>query len=129
MINEYKSKYPEIVVDRTVNSPNDNQIVRLTLEQYYDLLHHTHNASDIIGTIDVDEAKLKELNDKLDEAIARVNELQQKVNSVSVQTNNLESNVTTLDTKVQTIDKYVENNGFVIDFDPSKPGIQGPDES
>ena len=46
---DYQSKYNEIVTDNRANSPISNKIVTLTLEQYYDLLHHTHKISDIIG--------------------------------------------------------------------------------
>ena len=47
-MDKYQSKYNKIVMDNQENSPNSNIVVRLTLEQYYDLLHHTHKISDII---------------------------------------------------------------------------------
>ena len=47
---EYQSKYPEIVMDNDTNSGASSMTYPITIEQYYDLLHHTHNASDIIGS-------------------------------------------------------------------------------
>ena len=45
-----KNKYPEIVIDKRENAVNgNNATIRLTVEDYVDLLHHTHKASDIIG--------------------------------------------------------------------------------
>ena len=42
------SKYPKIVVDKEKNSPID-LTMRLSSEQYYDLINHTHDISDIVG--------------------------------------------------------------------------------
>ena len=40
-------KYPKIVVDESINSPI-NMMNMLTVERYYDFVHHTHKMSDII---------------------------------------------------------------------------------
>ena len=52
-------KIPEIIVSNTEDSINGGNLVyKLTLEEFYDLMHHTHKASDIIiegqGTDQID---------------------------------------------------------------------------
>ena len=44
------SKYPKIIMDERKSTPVSMN-ARLTVEQYHDLLHHTHNLSDIIKDI------------------------------------------------------------------------------
>lgn len=38
----FNSKYPEIVIDTTNQMPNPHMKKTLTIEEYYDLFHHTH---------------------------------------------------------------------------------------
>ena len=58
MDKSHLSKYPEIEIDKIPNSTNSNMTFPITIEQYYDLMHHTHKASDIIiegqGTDQID---------------------------------------------------------------------------
>jgi len=46
IINVKESVYPEIVVDKAGNTSNGNLKYNLTVEEYYDLLHHTHSSAD-----------------------------------------------------------------------------------
>lgn len=43
-----KSKYPKILIDTTKQSAIPNGKHSLTVEEYYDIMHHTHNLSDIV---------------------------------------------------------------------------------
>ena len=43
MPKKYTSKYPAIVKDTNTNSANDAMIKKITVEEYYDLTHHTHS--------------------------------------------------------------------------------------
>ena len=47
------SKYPKIVVDESINTPI-NMMNTLTVERYYDFVHHTHKMSDIIRDVNID---------------------------------------------------------------------------
>jgi seryl-tRNA synthetase len=111
MNNQYSSEYPEIVIDQTTNSPNSNMSIRLTVEQYHDLLHHTHKVVDLVGNDKVasteDVAELKESSTKLSESIST-----------------LESKLEELSNKLNT---YIENDIGVLDYDATKPGIQDED--
>lgn len=49
LFNLNPSKYPEIIIDKTRNSVlNANKI--LSLEEYNDLMHHTHDISSLIAS-------------------------------------------------------------------------------
>ena len=50
------SKYPEIVIDKDTNLINPNGFFNLTFEQFYDLMHHTHAAEDIVGESEQQES-------------------------------------------------------------------------
>lgn len=95
---DYQSKYNEIVTDNRANSPISNKIVTLTLEQYYDLLHHTHKISDIIGgtTGGGGSATDPELVNKIEELTKKVNEL------TVAQTKNTES-ISQINTKLEKV--------------------------
>ena len=50
MSNMYTSKYPTIVTDKRINSVNESLQKKLTIEEYYDLTHHTHNIDHLISS-------------------------------------------------------------------------------
>lgn len=85
---EYTSKYPEIVTDREMNSPN-NPPVSITVEQLYDLYHHTHKLSDLIGSSDIDDpdgsivATVSSLKNDVDELVRSVSESDTKIEEIS----------------------------------------------
>lgn len=83
-MDKYQSKYNEIVMDNQENSPNSNIVVRLTLEQYYDLLHHTHKISDIIGGTNEDGSPANpQISKQIEEINKKIEELNNKVNNMS----------------------------------------------
>lgn len=113
MSQQYTGKYPKIITDESTNSPNQNMYVRLTVEQYYDLLHHTHNASDIIGINNegsvepTDSETIQELQSTVETLTETVTTLQNAIGDIS-----------------EKIDKYIEEDIGIADYDATKPGIQ-----
>lgn len=78
----YQSKYNEIVMDKQENSPNSNMVVTLTLEQYYDLLHHTHKISDIIGGTNEDGSPANP------EVARQIEDINEKIEKLSIKIDN-----------------------------------------
>ena len=72
MDKSHLSKYPEIEIDKIPNSTNSNMTFPITIEQYYDLMHHTHKASDIIiDNLNTNIQELKETTEKQNEIIVK----------------------------------------------------------
>ena len=68
--NIHTSKYPEIVIDNQSNSVNSNMTFPITIEQFYDFMHHTHKASDLIfeggdGGGSISDAVVQQINTKI----------------------------------------------------------------
>lgn len=122
----YISKFPEIVIDRKFNSPNA-QTANITVEQYYDLMHHTHKASDLLGgdgssqgggISEEDKKTIQELKTKIEELTTTINEQQKLIETQNRAISSLEDSVKTIG----------ETAGFdIADWDVTKPGIQGPE--
>ena len=92
MDKSHLSKYPEIEIDKIPNSTNSNMTFPITIEQYYDLMHHTHKASDIIiegqGTDQIDNIIIDNLNTNIQE----LKETTEKQNEIIVkQTKSIET--------------------------------------
>ena len=106
---DYQSKYNEIVTDNRANSPISNKIVTLTLEQYYDLLHHTHKISDMSGgTTGGGSAADPELVSKIEELTKKVNEL------TAAQAKNTES-ISQINTKLEKVNTDTPLNVVIDD--------------
>lgn len=103
--------YPEILIDKQTNLPNPDGYFKLTFEQYYDLLHHTHNIADIPGaesseTIQALKQRINEMEEALDALTIKYNELKEKADSIAEQ---------------------IESEVDIADWDVTKPGIQDAD--
>ena len=62
------SKIPRIITDPNTNVNLVNMKFQMTLEKYHDLLHHTHNFSDLVGEdgpMEDIHNQLKEINDNI----------------------------------------------------------------
>ncbi len=44
---DIKDKYPKIIIDEEKQAINPSMKYPLTVEEYYDLLHHTHDMSSL----------------------------------------------------------------------------------
>ena len=117
IIHAFRSKYPEIVVDKNPNSIiADKMIKKLTVEEYYDIMHHTHTSSDITGG---------------EEAGATITQMQTKVEELNTLVTEMETVIQTQDEAIKTLEKTIEeirevvtNATTVADWDVTKPGNQ-----
>ena len=88
-----QSKYPEIIIDKDNNSVNKDHNIVLTVEQYYDLLHHTHNTSDIIGsessmqTISEVQENILQLKNTIASLKLSIDEIKQQLNDMNEDVN------------------------------------------
>lgn len=111
--NMHTSKYPEIVIDNQSNSVNSNMTFPITIEQFYDFMHHTHKASDLIfeggdGGGSISDAVVQQINTKISDMDDKIKE-QQKVIEAQKKT------IADLDKKLQD---YIDNNIHVdVDTD------------
>lgn len=72
--NRYQSKYSRITQDPAYQSVNPHMKKDLTIEEYYDLLHHTHE-----GMANADET-----NAKIEELQQVINELKNEITKIKV---------------------------------------------
>lgn len=92
----YSSQYPKIVMDTNINSVNDSLAKKLTVEEYYDLLHHTHTVSSLIGSVGGGDVSYDGITDIVNTLSDTVNSL---VNTVQIQQetiNELKSQINSL---------------------------------
>lgn len=93
-MNNFKSKYPKVIVDNINNSVNEGLKKIVTIEEWYDLTHHTHD----ISTLSSDEG-----GTSYDELVAMVVELQAAIKEIKAE---------------------IANMASVKDWDLDTPGIQ-----
>ena len=110
MNNMHTSKYPEIVIDNQSNSVNSNMTFPITIEQFYDFMHHTHKASDIIiegqGTDQIDNIIIDNLNTNIQE----LKETTEKQNEIIVkQTKSIETLTKQVKDMQDTIDSMSQD--------------------
>lgn len=115
MAKQYVSKYPAIVMDKSANSANESLKKTLTVEEYYDFLHHTHDASSLV----VDEDGMT-----YDQMQTTITELKQTINDLNTIIKKLESDNTELKRSIENINKEISNMASVSDWDVETPGNQ-----
>lgn len=115
---KYQSKYPEIIVDKDQNSPNMHPVV-LSVEQLYDLMHHTHKLSDLIS----------DGGDKpgQDEDQTPVQQLTTKVESLSAVVETVNTEIASINSEIEELKVASESTMSITDWDVTKPGIQDID--
>ena len=88
MAERYTSKYPTIVIDQRTNSVNESMIKKITVEEYYDLKHHTHSISDLAvddGGISYDQ--MQTMITEMSTTINQLNDIIQQQNNTIKQFN------------------------------------------
>ncbi len=91
----YSSQYPKIIMDTSTNSVNDSLAKKLTVEEYYDLLHHTHTVSSLIGSVGGDASYdgitniVNTLSDTVNSLVNTVQIQQETINELKAQLNSL----------------------------------------
>lgn len=109
----FESKYPEIVIDKDPNSPNSRMIHNLTVEQYYDLMHHTHEN---IGTGDPSaDSTYKEILEK-------VNSMQGTIKTITEENNSLKQEINSMKNEISDI-KSNSSGVYIGDMDATTPEI------
>lgn len=139
MQNPNKSKYPEIVIDKNANMGSGSHNNRmLTVEEYYDLLHHTHSISDILDDEGYSPSELgglveemKNTMDTMAETITQANEtieaLRAKVADNAQVIENLTQGLVAVDQQIETINHKLEEAYQVSDYDATTPEIEDED--
>lgn len=86
-------KYPKIIMDNIQNAVNSNMKAEISVELLNDILHHTHNLSDLLGSIDPDGgvsseeglaimAKINEVQESLQATQDKVVEIKETVKNI-----------------------------------------------
>lgn len=76
-----KSKYPKILIDTTKQSAIQNGKYSLTVEEYYDIMHHTHNLSDIVLENDTNGESPTTIEGKIDQLDTKISDIQSLINN------------------------------------------------
>lgn len=119
---QYGATYPKISIDEHVNYPNAQfNIKKITVEEWNDLLHHTHKQSEILDNngefIGQEGAAVVSAEE--------VNELKEQVNTLIEQNRALASRITALENAGSGGGSASSDGGiFIGDWDAEKPGIQ-----
>jgi chromosome condensin MukBEF ATPase and DNA-binding subunit MukB len=107
----------------------------MTIEEFYDLMHHTHSISDLVGGSDVVEGDIQATVLNL---VNTVNELKQTIedqkniiNELTIKSKEQEETINQVSQQVEDnknkIDGTTENGIDIIDWDIEKEGIQDLD--
>ena len=131
----YKSKYPKIIVDKDANSVNDQLQKKMTIEEYYDILHHTHDIESLSNssgttiqemyntiletqqTLNDFRSTIEQQNDIIEQQNKIIQEQQNIVNNISEENEEVKR-------KVAELANEIINIPSVSDWDASAPGIQ-----
>lgn len=136
MSNRYSSKYPTIVVDKSSNSVNESLKKVMTVEEYYDLKHHTHDIASLAvaeGGMSYSEMQtmVRELSDtinNLNTTLENQNNTIEEQNNTIMEQNNMIKKVVEeneeLRQAVKIINNEIKNMASVSDWDVTIPGDQ-----
>ena len=138
MAKAYTSEYPEVVMDRDTNSANSGMIKRVTVEEWYDLLHHTHKVEEFVNKdLERVEALAVPVNPEegggsggIDASVEQqiLNTISQLTSKVETLTQTVESQQAIIEQQSQQINDLIANppssGGIdVIDWDATTPEI------
>ena len=125
---QYKSKYPKIIVDANKSTHFNNALnYNITIEEFYDLMHHTHSLSDLIGNSDeiVDgdiQATVLNLANVVNELKQTIEAQQGIITELKEKTKTQEETINQLSKQIDSIVDGDEDT--YIDWDLEKEGIQ-----
>lgn len=122
MAKKYTSKYPAVVTDKNVNSVNDSMIKKITVEEYYDLKHHTHSMSDL--TTDEDGMSYTEMQDVINNLNNIIKEQSDVIQKLEADTTELKALIISQNETINVMKKEMDNMASIADWDALKPGNQ-----
>ena len=111
----YGATFPKVVLDTNINYPNAHfNIKRITVEEWNDILHHTHKASEILD----DDGNMP------GSTIARITVEEYAEMKETIQT--LTEQNTELISRIAALENASDANGDITigDWDVETPGIQ-----
>lgn len=131
---EYTSEYPEITMDKDKNSVNDNMIRQMTIEEWYDLLHHTHKVNEFV---DEQGNKVKALYAPINEdgstddsgltldeqTINAVNEMKLTVAELKKTVEAQQKTIESQQKVIESLSKASSQHIDVVDWDASTPEL------
>lgn len=120
---QYGATYPKISFDEKVNYPNAQfNIKKITVEEWNDLLHHTHRQAEILDN----NGEFIGQEGAAAVSAEEVNELKEQINTLIEQNRALASRITALE---NAVNESSDDSIFIGDWDAEKPGIQtGPED-
>jgi methyl-accepting chemotaxis protein len=140
MPNPNRSKYPEIIVDKDANMASGSlNTHHLTVEEYYDLLHHTHGFSDLVddegtsinelveivdqfsGTVNTLSNTVEELTEQLSQATTTIAELREQLSSTQSDISTVTHSVEDITGRVKTVEDKIAESYDVSDYDATTP--------
>lgn len=111
----YTSKYEEILIDKSNQSVNPSLKHELTVEEYFDLLHHTHTASSIVQSSDTG-AQLQsseEILDKLNESLDALRTQSELITNLTAQIEAQNETISNMQKSIDTLNNYVDQDIFI----------------
>jgi TolA-binding protein len=129
MATRYTSKYPTIVIDKSANSVNESMVQKITVEQYYDFMHHTHDISAMTvseGNMSYDEMQttINQLNQTLNGLNTTIEQQNEIIKKLEADTTEFKKLIAVQNEIINTIKADMENMASVSDWDVETPGDQ-----
>lgn len=93
----YDSRYPKVITDTTSQSVNPNLKKEITVEEWYDLLHHTHaefsnsSSGGSTGGSNSGNVDLTEINNKLDALTTLIQSQSEDITVIKGKIDNIEA--------------------------------------
>ena len=119
----YGPTFPTIQIDKQTNYPNAaNNIKKITVEEWQDLLHHTHKLPDILDK----DGNFLGQNTSADGSVSieAFNQLQETVQTQRETITTLTERLEALEAAVRNINTSSTNGIIIGDWDATKEGIQ-----
>lgn len=135
-------KIPEIIVSSGEDSINGGNLVyKLTLEEFYDLMHHTHKLEDLqdengilfpsTNPLPPSEGDGAEPAPPVEQPVSLIQQMQNTINALTEQITNLEIKISDLEDNMalnnaeinSKVDNYIDEDLTIGDWDATTPEI------
>lgn len=121
--NGYSDKYPMISIDPQVNYPNaSNNLKKPTVEEWQDLLHHTHKITEILDSngqflgnenINIGTGVSKEEYDALVDRIKAIEDNNSGSSNIDISTLATKDDIEDVNQKITDIESGIENGNYI----------------